>query len=26
LFDGKGGQITMLGGVITVNQGALMIK
>jgi len=26
LSDGKGGMITMLGGVITINQGALLIK
>jgi len=26
LSDGKGGMITMIGGVITINQGALLIK
>lgn len=26
IFDGKGGMITMLGGAITINQGALLIK
>lgn len=26
LYDGKGGMITMLAGVITINQGALLIK
>jgi hypothetical protein len=26
ISDGKGGMITMIGGVITLNQGALLIK
>jgi hypothetical protein len=26
ISDGKGGMITMIGGIITLNQGALLIK